>query len=341
MSDITANGPFESTEAAADAMPDIEALERAMGVPPVQRDDVGRFAKQQQEQPAERAVEPEKQPAKAEEAKPVEAAAEETEDEIELPPEKEGEAPKRIKLNEVLEKYTRAEQLEAELTKLKSDPQYMPAEAEQYVVQAITQGHKYVEQLQQWQSLNKPVPPDKRLLDTRGKTQEQFLQDAQIYAAQERNFEALTQANLAVEAERMAELERMGRQQEAVRASSIKRGQAVLFKELPELADKKAADTFKADLVKHFGRLGMTEAMINSVYEPVFYVMAKEALENIARKSKEAQVAKIVKAKPKVITGSARQAQSPAQRRSADGLAKLRENPSDMDAAVAALEGLL
>lgn len=336
MSDVVQDGSLES---AVSAMPDIDALERAMGVQPAPRDDSGRYARTTPEMPAEALKEETKEPAKTEDVKAEDV--EQTEDEIELPPEKEGEAPKRLKLNEVLEKYTKAEQLEAELTKLKSDPKLMPADAEQYVSRAIQEAQNYAAQIEQWQRLNRPTPPDETLLDSRGKTQEQYANNAYLYNAQKQNFDALTQAQLAAEQERRAVLTRANQQHEAVRASTIERNKAVLFKEVPELADKKAADRFKADLVKHFGRLGMSEELINSVDHPVFYVLAHKALQAAARDEKEAQVAKIVKAKPKLIAGSARQSQSPSQRRSAEGMSRLQQNPSDMDAAVAALDGLL
>lgn len=325
-----------SLDAAVAAMPDIEALERSEGRT-FDRDDAGRFAKKEAAADAEVVKDEPKEPT-AKETKPekpvAEAAAPEEDDtEIELPPAKEGEQPTRIKLNQMVERYLKADELERQLNEAKAAPQWLPQELETHIQQVVQVQQQHAAAIRKWAELNQPQAPNDALLNPNHPAY-----NPHEYWAQKQQFDALYEAQLQAQA-RIAQMNAdTNQQQEALLKSRQTREKAALLQIWPEVAQEQVAAKVLSDLNAHYK---LDKQTVDSVLDHRFYALAKDALAYRALQEKQAAAVKVVKAKPKLITGSARPSTSPAQRRSADALGRLQANPNDMDAAVDALEGLL
>lgn len=283
----------QSDNAGSDYVPDsiLDMLGGPVDEEPSGRDEGGRFKPRDAAKPEDDA------------AKPVEAEAkdeaDDTEDEIELPPEKEGDQPKRLKLSEVLARATRAEKLEAEVTELKNKPIVAPEQWDQGIAQAIQTAQHLASRMEQWQRVNMPVRPDPRQFNTI----EDLRAAEDWYAHQVQQWQG-------VEAERQQIVDNQQKQERALAAARMQRNIAQIHEFWPEIKTKETAQKVQDDLVKGFGKFGMTADLINSVDHPAFFALAKYALKGLQTEAVKEQAAKVVQQRPKLIKGQARQATS-------------------------------
>lgn len=325
-----------SIEDAVTQMPDIEALEAAN--PDLQRqdnrtndtirDESGRFkarepapdAKADTENPDVAKVKDES-PADTDDDPFVEFAAEE------------GKEPVREKLSKVWEGYTKAQQLEQELQSAKNSQRVMlPHEVEQVVSHISTQRQNLISQMQRWASSNTPVAPSLTLVnpDHPDYNPELFNQQVQQYQMQKARLAEVAQEIETQQATAQKE-------QEAVLRARANREWQRIQEVWPEYAQSKDSQQKARSELKQ--RYGFDDETINSVIDSRFYALAKDALAFHTAKAKEAEAVKVVKAKPKLVSGIARQNATSQQRASADGLKRLQMSGSLEDAA-AALDGL-
>lgn len=313
-----------SVEAAVADMPDIEALEIENGRT---FEDAKPEARAPKPDPVVKVVE------KAEPAKTAEPDADvEDDDYIEFPSEEEGKEASRVKLAEVIEKYRSAEKLTQELAAAKAAPRWSPPEVDQHIAAAVTAQQQHLNEMRQWQKFNQPDQPDQSLLDPRNPNR-----NPDLYFAQTQRYQSLLQAHQQINAQ-AAQIETDTRQQqEALHGSKLMREQAELLKFWPEAGDEKVAQKVYSDLKSHYG---LDENTVKSVVDHRFYKLAKDALAFREAQAKQQEAVKVVKAKPKLVSGNARSSTSAPARRSNEAFGRLQQSGSIEDAADA-LDGLL
>jgi len=327
MSDV-AHAQDESLSGAALHMPDIEELEIANG----DRDDQGRFKANQEEagRDAEETEEPAKEADADDPAKEAEADNDDDEDYFELPPAAEGEEPQRLKATEVFEGYQRAQDLQAELENVRATAP-PPPDYDRAIMEAVEVGQQYLFGLQQLEQQLQPMAPNQDLINPNSPDY-----DPEMYFNQQQHAQAQAQQHQHVQAERQRVEQETHQRTEAVGRAKFAREQQKLFEVWPELKEEAGAHKVRDEASRHYG---IDEATLNSVHDSRFYSVLKDALAYREQSAAKETAVKVVKAKPKLVKGKARQG-NPANRRSQDGLQRLQQSGSLEDARDA-LEGLL
>lgn len=285
------------------------------------RDEAGKFRAKEVEP---KAIEP---------AKAAEAPADD-DDYIEEPAEEEGKEPVRYKLQEVLTGYKEAKTLRDELTKARTAP-VMPAEIESALRETIGAREQYLAGLKQMYAQQNAPAPDLEMVNPNSPKYDPERFHASITAYQQSQ-----QTKAEIESHFKELSDRQSREQEAIRSAKWQREQAKLQTVWPEvLTDKTAQAKAKEALAKHYG---IDDAFLASdlTLDHRIYALAKDALAYRESQAKQAEAVKVVRAKPKVVHGSARQNTSTQQRTSQDGMKRLASSGS-LDDAVDALSGLL
>lgn len=297
------------------------------------RDDAGRFAAKEQPAAIKEAAEDLKAQPQGDNAKPkTEAAAEEEDDYLEFV-EEDGKEPQRLKVSEVWDGYRKAKEYETELTKIRQQP-IIPQEIETAIVETTKAREQYMQGLKRMVAMNQPSPPSLELVDPNSPhyNPEAYHQGVRAYqVAVQRHEQA--QAHLQ-------ELEQQQKNEtEAVRAARWQRERAVLEQKWPEVFQKEAQSQIRSDLLKEYG---IDDAFLSSdlTLDHRIYLLAKDALAYRKSQAKAAEAVKVVRSKPKLIRGSARDQQSPNRRAANDARARLSQSGS-IDDAAAALDGLI
>lgn len=319
----------ETLADAVQAMSDIPMDDHATAAPEAPREDKpavareadGRFKAQEQ------------QSDKIQGDNAKQATAEDEDDWIEEPAEEEGKEPVRHKLSDVLAGYKETAKLRDEVAKFKSAP-VLPAEIETALGETIKARQSYLDGLRQLHAMQTAPVPDLEMVNP---SSQSFNPDA--FHASVSAYQQAQQQRAGIEQHFAEVSKRQKEEQEAVRAARLQRETAKLKAFWPEvLTDKAAQAKAKEALSKHYG---IDDAFLSSdlTLDHRIYALAKDALAYRESQAKSAEAVKVVRAKPRVIHGSARQSQNATQRASADGFSRLRETGSLEDAA-SALEGL-
>lgn len=309
-------------------MPDIETLE-------AEREDVRKPDPDGKKTEAEAEKKPETEKDTKDNAKTDAAEPEEEDDFIELPAEEEGKEPTKVKLNDVLEGWRKSADLEKQLAEAKSSAPIMPAEIEKHITALTAERQRYVKALDDWAARSQPQRPNDDLINPQSPNY-----NPDLYYEQRQR--AIAQHNALIEAgqERKKLADQIKADQEAVRTSRVAREQAEVQKFWPEvLADEKTRVAAKAELNKHYR---IDDELLDSdlTLDHRFYMLAKDALAYRAQQTKQAETVKAVKAKPRLIQGTARTttpaAKQASSAKAADGFKSLQKSGS-LDDAVAAL----
>ena len=286
--------------------------------PEEQPRDNGRFAKKPEPVEAEP---PAKAPEKAEpEAKAEAKPEDQADDEIEDPTEIDGDKPKRYKLSDVLAGFKERGQLAAQLEEAKNRPIIAPEQWDRSIAESVWNGQRLAQQMEQWQRAYMPVAPDPSQYN-----------DMQSYQVANEIYRHQVSQWQQVDAERQQIAANVQKQQEALDASRRQRNLAVVQDLWPELKNAEAAKQVQNDLVKHFGKYGVTKELIGSIDHPAFYAIAKAALKGLQAEAVKEQAAKVVQAKPKLIKGQARSTSDPRSDIN-DAFAKLAKSGKAEDA---------
>lgn len=313
------------------AMPDIEALEKGqpngnappMDAEPVKdkaRDETGRFKGKDGDADKE----------------PIKADGEETEEEddfLELPPEKDGEEPRRLKVADVWAGYQKAQALEAEIAASKSKAPTLSADAEKATEDLIRQMSEYQKANEIFASMQKVREPNIELLN---EASEHF--NPQLYAQQKMQAQKTAEAIAAARAEN----ERVGKEQAALQSrvdtARFQREQAKLAEFWPELmADKATQTQVMTEAEKAYG---FKPEDFNGIVDARHYKVLKDALAYRAAQAKTEAVVKVVRAKPKLVKGAARSSVNSKDAKRAEAMDRLNKSGS-LDDAADALEGFL
>ena len=317
MSDTQPIEQGPSLQDAVLAMPD-SAID--LGSP---RDDLGRFAKAEVQEAEAVEVKPDgksepeltaDEPVEAVEAEaanePAETVNKDSEDVdlgdyIEIPASQEGEEPRRIKLEEALERYQQFDELQAELENVKS-VKLPPVDWDQQAIQHVQTLQKYQDAIAQWQAAIPVQEPSEELLNPNSE-----YYDPELYYAQMQNARVLQQQHEQANQQRHAALQQQQQRQAELENVQWQRERAKILDFWPELGDQAVAIQAASDLEAGFG---ISPAVFDSLRNADAFKVIKAALAfyNLERQSKG--VAKEVKAKPKLVRSKGTDGRSSQQR---------------------------
>lgn len=296
------------------------------------RDPGGKFAPK-----AEAAAEPAK-PADVVDlktGKPVEAAApvedEDDDLEFELPAEKEGEEPKRLKLTQLYEGYEKAAKLEAEIEQVRSQAKSVPAEYQSGLQEIIETRAKYLEGLDVIQRAINPVQPPLDMLDPNSNRY-----DPDAYYAAMRKFDIDRQILNKIHADRERTTKQQSEQQEILNRAASARELEALHRAWPESKNPETLKALATSLVKDYG---FTNQEIENIGDHRQLLVIRDAIEFRALKAKQADAVKVVRAKPKLVKGAARNSTDPKASARNNALSRLQATGS-VDAATEVLKNL-
>ena len=287
------------------------------------RDDLGRFAKAEVQEAEAVKVKPNEKPepeltadepveaveaeAANEPAETVNKASEDVDygDYIEIPASQEGEEPRRIKLEEALERYEQFDELQAELDNVKS-VQPPPVDWDQQAIQHVQTMQQYEDAIAQWQAANPVQAPSEELLNPNSE-----YYDPDLYYAQMQNARVLQQQHEQANQQRHAALQQQQQRQAELENVQWQRERVKILDFWPELGDQAAAIKAASDLEAGFG---ISPAVFDSLRNAGAFKVIKAALAfyNLERQSKG--VAKEVKAKPKLVRSQGTDGRSSQQR---------------------------
>jgi len=268
---------------------------------------------------------------------PVEEEASPVDDEFfEIEIEKDGKPVKeRLKASEVWERAQRAQQLEADIAEMRKGVP-PPEEFDREMFKTVQVRGQLMQAMQTYAQMLTPREPDESLIDPESRNYDPALYNRQrAFARQQQEALNRIQSDYAqLQAQQNAETA-------AVDAAYRARERSKLGKIWPEvLTDSREAARVRDELDQYYGQYGWSRAKLESITDSSAYAIIKDALAyRRGQKAKEAAV-KVVRSKPKLVRGAARDVGSPATRRSAQGLQRLQQSGSIEDAA-AALDGLL
>lgn len=253
---------------------------------------------------------------------------------FELAAEKEGEAPVRMKAMEVWQEAQEAKRLRTEMDDLRRNS-IPPEQWDQSILQVAQARGNLMRQLQMQRAMLQPEQPNQDLLNPESPryNPEQYYRQMTVAQHQQQRLSQIEQHYSTLEQEQQ-------QQMEALTSAQKQREQAKLHSFWPELRDQKEAAKVRDDLVRHYGKYGMSNELINSVSNSTFYALAKDALAyQRSLKARETAV-RVVRAKPKLVKATARDTTSPNNRRAAAGMSRLQQSGS-LEDATAALDGLI
>jgi hypothetical protein len=244
---------------------------------------------------------------------------------FEFAPEKEGEEPRRVKADEVFQAYEELPRLKAELEKTRtSGPP--PQQYIEQVRELATARKQYVDGLALVQRMHVPTEPDARLSNPNDPNY-----DPDAYAREMNTY----RRDAAAYRERQQHLAEQWDQQQADQAALVRleqeRAEPGILEMWPDLKDTTKR---KAILQHAVQATGFTLEEIRASHDPRAWRVLKGFLENEANKSKQAEAAKVVRAKPKLVKGAARSGNTQADSLSA-AKSKLASSGSMEDAAAA------
>ena len=263
------------------------------------------------------------QKAAIDEAAPVDAAGEE-ENWIEIPPEKEGGEPRRLKVDDVWQGYQEREALKEEIEKVRrgSPP---PIEYDREIYQTVQARGNLVRMAQQYEAMLQPPQPNMDLINPGSPNYNPEAYHRQMQLAQEMGSQlhAIRQNRAALEAEQ-------ARDQEALHRAKHTRERGKVMEIWPELSKEATARDVRNDLHRFYG---VDDETLNSIVDARFYALAKDALAYRQGLKAQSAAIRVVKSKPKLIKGSARDTGNQKQNGFDGSMRRLQESNSIDDAA--------
>lgn len=337
MDDVAPNAEIATQSQPLDLSSAAALLTRA-DAPTQERAPNGRFAAKQPtatEQPL--AIEPDDKVVDLKTGKPPEesveepAKAEDDADEFfEFAPEKDGEEPRRVKVDEVLAAYEELPKIKAELENVQkaapAPPDYVSALTE--TVQARSQ---YMQGLQMVEQMIHPQDPPLDLLN-----QGHPSYDPDKYYALKSRFEQDRQQLATVQAEQKKVAEQQQRDNDVLVRAHVAKERAAIESAWPEFKQPETRKALIDGLTKAYG---FTQDEINNIGDHRQLLVIRDALELRASKAKQADAVKVVRSKPKLVKGAARTTTDPKAAQAGQAMQSLASSGS-VDAAVRAMAAL-
>lgn len=317
-------------------MPDFDDISDPSpdGGPP--RDVGGRFLQKKEHLPPDAGlVQPAKKapdkidvaPTLDEDGQPVEDIEALSEDEyFEFPAEKDGEKPLRLKASEVVQGYHERETLKRQVAELQK-VQVPPRQYEQAIHESIQSSMKVLERARMYEHLLTPQEPDMDLIN-----EESPRYNPGAYQRQKQVAEQMLRQQQQVRQEVSALEQRQTHEQKALLHARTSREQARLYEFWPELQQETVARQVADDLYRHFG---IDQQTLGEVLDHRFFAVAKVALEQIRSREAAKQAVKVVRSKPRLVKGAARDTNSQSEVRLRAATQRLISSNSVEDAAAA------
>lgn len=309
-------------------------LTRSMEQERTPRDTNGQFAaKQAEELPADDKVvdlKTGKPPVEAKEAAPDEEDDEDLE--FELPPEKKGAEPQKLKLSALYDGYTKAQALEKEIEQVRSQSKTVPAEYQTALQETIQTRAKYLHDIEIIKKAITPVRPTLNMLDPNSDKY-----DPDGYRFMAHKFDQDRAILGKIEADRVALQKQQDEQQDILNKAHSAREMEALHRAWPESKDPATLRNLAVSLVKDYG---FTNDEIENIGDHRQLLVIRDALELRALKAKQADAVKVVRAKPKLVKGTARTTTDPKATARTNAMSRLQATGS-MDAAAEFVKGLI
>ena len=300
------------------------------------REPNGQFAAKQaekvEEKPEDKVVDLKtgKPPVEAKEEPPAEEDDEDLE--FELPPEKEGAEPQKLKLSALYDGYTKAQALEKEIEQLRSQSKTVPAEYQTALQETIQTRGRYLEGLDFLKKTINPVRPSLEMLDPANAKY-----DPDGYRFQAQKFDQDRALLYKIDQDARASREQQEQQQDILNKAHSARETAALHKAWPESKDDAVLKRVAEGLARDYG---FTNDEIQNISDHRQLLVIRDALELRALKAKQADAVKVVRAKPKLVKGTARSTTDPKATARTNAMSRLQATGS-MDAAAEFVKGLM
>ena len=257
---------------------------------------------------------------------PVEAVDDSAPEEeyFELPAEKEGDQPKRIKADEVWQGYQEREQLRRDLEEAKRGTP-PPVEYDRAIYDTVRQRGDLMKMAQQYHAMMQPMQPNADLSNPASPNYnpEQFYRQTQMAREMEQQLHAVRQNMSALEQEQT-------RDQEALMQARLARERGKVRDIWPEIGRESVARQVRDELDRYYG---IDQQTLDTTIDARFYAMAKDALAYRHGLKAQSAAIKVVRSKPRLIKGSARDTANPKQAQRDSAFARLQQSGSLEDAA--------
>lgn len=249
---------------------------------------------------------------------------------FELPPEKEGERPTRIKADEVWAGYQLAQQLWTELQHARHGAP-PPIEYDQEIAKTIGVRGQLERVLTHQLALMQPREPDIEMLNPQSQNYnpDAYYHQNRLAQQQRDRINAVTQELQAIQADQ-------AREQEALNRARHQREKGKLMALWPELWQPDMANRVRQSLADHYQIDPLT---LSTVIDARFYAMAKDALAYRNQITAQRTAARVVRSKPKLVKGQARSG-NPKQQQYAQAARRLATD-NTVESAAEALGALI
>lgn len=255
---------------------------------------------------------------------PLANASSVDEEMFELPPDREGEEPRRIPAREVFEGYQRAEQLAQELEQVRrvAPP---PAEWDRQMYETVQVRSKLVQQLEMLERTMLPPAPDSNLINPSSPNYDPgtYHQQQQVYAQAQQRMQLVQQA-------RAQEAQLLSQEREALSRAARAREQGKLIELWPEIRQPAVQRQVMADAARYYG---IMEQDFSTIIDSRMYALLKDALAYRQSQSQRQAAVKVVRSVPKLVKAPARSSQTRSQQTVASGMRRLVQSGSIDDAA--------
>lgn len=306
-----------------------EAANREEGLPPPE--EMAKLAeKREAEKVGQQPRAPDGKFTKEQPAPESEAKAAETsdlaEEFFELPPEKDGEAPRRISAKEVFDGYQEREVLRQQLEQARRQ-QPPPVEWDRQMLETVQQRTKLVQTIQQLEHLALPAEPDLSLIDENSPRY-----DPGAYQRQAAAYKAAHNRMTEFHRLRSAHEEQLQQEQNALLEAKKVREQSKLLDMWPEIRDPATQRQVVDEAARYYG---ITQQDFATTHDARLYAILKDALAYRAGQSQRQAAVKVVRSVPKLVKAQAKDTRAPAQRVQANAMQRLASSGSVEDAALA------
>ncbi len=239
---------------------------------------------------------------------------------FEWAPEKEGDAPRRVKVDEVLAAYEELPKLKTKLEEIEKNPT-SPAIIEA-VSAAANRAQEYLNGLEAVHRMIRPVRPDPN----------KYADDPEGYRQAMAGFENQINYIRNIEAEHQkVSAEHAEKQKVLVRAKAIEASSEIV-KFWPEMKEDKSSMA-EFDAIEK--TLGISRRQLMDIPDANVWRVVKYAMEYTKSQAKQAEAVKVVRAKPKLVRGAARQPTNTKAEQAASAMQRLAQSGSVDDAAAA------
>ncbi len=263
-------------------------------------------------------------------AKPVDPAIghnggpELEEDFFEFEPEKDGEQPRRVKVDEVLAAYEELPTLKKELETIRTRSTAAAPEVIKTVQENMHHRQQLIAAYDDVMALVKPKQPDPR----------QYASDPEGFREAMERFQNHSEYVASVKAEREKQMRAMAEENSVLTRAAQAKAEQEIYSFWPEM---QKAESRNAAFKEIEDLYGIPREQLIGVPDATVWRVVKDAVAFKRSQAKQAEAVKVARAKPKLVRGNARQATTGAGRQSA--MDRFAKSDRSVDAAVEALFG--